>query len=158
MLQLHREPDRNFVLREDGRELGRLIYPKWWSARAEILLPEGIYDVRSKKWHSATVVAELHGVPIIEARFPWNGSIEVDRVAGQPGKLKVKYRSIWKAQHVVIDEEGNERMHLRSRMSWKMDRDHEIEKMGDPPLIPLEILMIAHALNVRHRRAAGHAG
>ncbi len=158
MLRIDRQLKRNFVLYEGDRELGRLIYPKWWSSKAEILLPEGIYMLSKAGFWSTDLVATFQDIPIIKVNYSWKGGGTLKRPGHPERTLKYALQSIWKSIYVVTDVQGRERLVTRTKMTWShMDRDHEIEKVGEPPLEPLEILMLVHAINVSNRRAAAVA-
>ncbi len=159
MQRLQRQPRRTTVLYDGGKELGRLVYPKWYSSRAEILLPEGIYDVGAKSFWSTGLAARLQDVPIVHVRFPWKGGATLERPGRPERDLVLKRNSFWTMRHTLTDALGQERLRILSKPSWRhMDHNHEIEWMGGPPPDPLEVLLAVHAINVKNRRAAASAG
>lgn len=158
MLRIERLPKRTFVLYGEGKELGRLVYRKWWSEKAEILLPGGFYELAGKSFWSLALTARYQGMPIMHITFSWKGGGKIQRVGRPDRDLTYSSISFWRTRYKVMDALGRERMSIRSKYNWKhFDPDHAIEGMLEPHLDPLEILMVIHAINISHRRSAAAA-
>ncbi|MDQ3102121.1 MAG: hypothetical protein M3R08_12085 [Bacteroidota bacterium] len=155
MMRIERQPKRNFVLIDGDRELGRLIYPKWWSERAEILLPDGLYEIAAKSFWGFGLSARYQGTPILNISYSWKGGGKIARPDQHDRDLKYKMISFWKPRYKVIDMQGRERMVIRTKLNWRhLDPGHIIEEVNEPPLEPLEILMVIHAINISNRRSS----
>ena len=155
MLRIDRLPKRNFVLSDGNTELGRLIYPSGWSEKAEVLVPEGVFQITGQKGFWATgFTVNFNGHAVMEITYTWKGGGKLKR-PGQPERsLEYRPLSFWKQRFKVIDHAGRERMILHAKHNWKsIDPDHIVEMMHEPPIEPLEVLAIIHAINMGYRRS-----
>ncbi len=155
MFRIERLPGRTYVLFKEDREIGRLIQPSSWKERAEILLPEGLFVITGQKgfWTTGFTV-KFNGHAVMEITYTWIGGAKLER-PGQPER-SLEYRpvSFWKQCFKVIDSSGRERMLLWARHTWKsIDPDHIVEVMHEPPIEPLEVFAIIHAINMGYRRS-----
>lgn len=154
MFRIERLPKRTYVLFQGDREIGRLIQPSSWKERAEILLPEGLFEITGRKGFWATgLTVKYSGLPVMEITYTWKGGGKLQRPGRPERSLEYIPVSFWKQRFKVIDHQGNERMILRAKHTWKsVDPDHTIEMMHEPPLEPIDVLAMVHAINIGIRR------
>lgn len=66
---------RNFSLSEEGREIGKLNYPKWFSFKANLQTESKSYEFESKGFWGTTFELKHHGALVLHFKMHWNGQI-----------------------------------------------------------------------------------
>ena len=156
-MELHSPDKRTYqLLGEQGQELGRLEYPKWYSMTADILLPEGVYQVRSEGTWGVSIGVRFNEVLIWKMKMAWNGDVLFQREGDPDQSMLLKSRGFWRERYVITDQAGEERAQLKPSMNWRsMRMKFDLDHPAEPPAEPLHILMAVYAVNYLSAMSAG---
>lgn len=141
------------LLDEQGKSLGTLVRPKWYSNNAELVLPEGLLELRPRKLLHRSIAAFLGDVPLIEVQFPWRGGMVVVPVNSTGEELRVKRISWFKEEWSVTDPQRVERARIKHRFSWKrFVYEPVLVSESENALSAMQLLTLVHAMFVFQRR------
>lgn len=140
---------------ENGKSLGTMERPTWWSQRQDLLVSEGALVVRSPKFFTTTISAFLNGVALMELRFPWTGGLIITPMHLKGGEFHIKRKNFFGGKWVILDDDGKEKARIQYSWNWKkMYYDPKLISERGEPLSALILLMAVHGIATQMRRAA----
>jgi len=122
-----------FLKQAEGQELGRLLYPKWYSSKAEFYLMGDTYRIQPKNLfrtkHLLYWGQEIRG----EIRFDWRGRARISLLddRGQYDFL-IKRRGITKITYELMVPAGSVMAIFSPKLIWKkLTYDHTCTWVAD---------------------------
>ncbi|MCB0769762.1 MAG: hypothetical protein KDC00_05080 [Flavobacteriales bacterium] len=141
------------LLDEQGKSLGTLFRPKWYSNTAELVVTQGLLELRPRKLLHRSIAAFLGDVPLLEVQYPWRGGLLLVPVNSTGEVLRVKRVSWFKEEWSVTDPQGAERARIKHRFSWKrFEYGPVLVSESTNALSAMQLLTLVHALFVFQRR------
>ncbi|MBK6754484.1 MAG: hypothetical protein IPH53_00550 [Flavobacteriales bacterium] len=156
-MELHSPDKRTYqLLGHQGQDLGRLEYPKWFSMNADILLPEGVYQVRGEGTWGVSLGVRFNEVLLWKMKMAWNGDVLFQREGHPDQSLLLKSKGFWRERYVIIDKSGEERAQLKPSMNWRSTQmKFDLEHSAEHPPEPMHILLAVYAVNYLYAMSAG---
>lgn len=153
MWTLHYEPKRTVVLRDaEGQELGRLVRPGPFGRKAEVITAGGVYTVAPKRLFSSALTVRYGDLPVLEVRYGWS-AIMVHRADTGVELVRLVRPSLLSSERQLLDAQERLQAKLKVRTNWKrLDMEHQLTKVAQPPPEPLHLLVVLQGLHVQHRR------
>lgn len=142
---------------ENGKVLGTLVRPHWYSSKCEMALAGGLYEVKALKRWSSDQAVFVGDVPVLVADFSWDRiRISAPNVGGASFVLRRKH--FFSSAYNVLDHLGMARARVDTRINWSdLERESELVASEGEPLEPMVLLFIMHLIRVQHNRTAGMA-
>jgi hypothetical protein len=141
------------LLEESGQSLGTLVRPKWWSNNAELVVPEGLVQLRPTKVLHRSISAFRDDLPVLEVRYPWRGGMELVPMNDPGGALRVERTAWFKEEWSITDKDGSERARIKHRFNWKrFGYEPELVSESSDPLSAMQLLSLVHAIFIFQRR------
>ena len=158
MRRIERTGPRSWTLRDEhGILLGSKDQPAWWSWRAELVVPGGLYIVRRHSPWSSDQAVFFGDAPVMVARYRMNRT-EIVQPGTKAPLLTVRKKHWFSNDHLLTDPEGTVRATIRTAFNWNRFRsDHHLVEEHGAPLEPLMLLFALHTIQVQHQRAAAGA-
>ncbi|MCC6540996.1 MAG: hypothetical protein IT225_02130 [Flavobacteriales bacterium] len=155
--RFHRTEKRTWsLLDHEGKVLGSLIKPHWYSSDRELVVAGGLYALRAKKRWSSELALFFGDVPLWTADLAWD---RIRIMAVQGGTTYILRRKQWFSnEYHLLDLHGTVRARITTRMNWSdFEREPELVATDGEPVEPMLLLFAAHAIHVQHERTAGTA-
>jgi hypothetical protein len=155
MRSFHRTDDRTWSLLDDqGAVLGSLVRTKWHGMGAEIVVAQGVYDVKGMKGLTSKLAVFSGDRPLRVASYRWD-RITITDPQGSSPTITVGRKSVFSGTFLIkIGDQVHAQ--LRMRVSWKrFDMEPVLMADTDKEIDPLTLLFIIRALQVQQHRAAG---
>jgi hypothetical protein len=143
---------KNLSLSIDNITIGELIYPKWYTFNAEIILPEkGKYSLVSTGFWDAKIELRQGDSTFLNFKMGWKG-IQINTFFnGESDHYLLQYKGILNSKYVLIDIEENELLTVEFDFQWnKLHYDYNIsttENFDDLKNKELLLLTILHGIN-----------
>ena len=111
---------RNFILENENQEiLGELIYPKWYSTKAEIHIGSKIFKTDTKGfWTTSVEVTEYERV-LLKFKMDWKGNIIMTSLQDGEKHFIIK-KEKWYSNILVMKDE-NEKVYFHLKRSPAAD-------------------------------------
>lgn len=124
---------RNFSLTFDDRKIGELIYTKWYSFNAEILLSNAKrYQLESKGFWESKIELKDGEKILLEFKMGWKGIIINSFLEGKQETFLLKIKGLLSSKFMLIDTNNNELMAAETDFKWsKFNYDYLIETAAD---------------------------
>ena len=138
---------RNFILENENQEiLGELIYPKWYSTKAEIHIGSKIFKTDTKGfWTTSVEVTEYERV-LLKFKMDWKGNIIMTSLQDGEKHFIIKKEKWYSNILVMKDENEKVYFHLKRNFKWKDFKFH-YEIALEEDLDELTLLSIVHVVN-----------
>lgn len=138
---------RNFILENQNQEiLGELIYPKWYSTKAEIHIGSKIFKTDTKGfWTTSVEVTEYERV-LLKFKMDWKGNIIMTSLVDGEKHFIIKKEKWYSNILVMKDENEKVYFHLKRNFKWKDFKFH-YEIALEEDLDELTLLSIIHVVN-----------
>ena len=144
------------LLDDQGAVLGSLVRTKWHGMGAEIVLAQGVYEVKGMKGFTSKTAVFSGDLPLRVASYGWKG-ITIKDPQGVMPVVTVRREHLFSGTY-VINASDRGQMKMRLRMNWKrFDTEPEFISATGEELDPLTVLLALHAIRVQQQRAAGAA-
>ena len=157
MRSFHRTDRRTWSLLDGhGAVLGSLVRTKWHGMGAEIVVAQGIHEVRSMKGFTSKIAVFSGDHALRVASYRWDSIIITDPQGSSP-TITVGRKSMFSGTFLI--KIGDQvRAQLRMRVNWKrFDMEPVLIADTDKEIDPLTLLFIIRAIQVQQHRAAGAA-
>lgn len=143
---------QNFSLTFNDQPLGELIYKKWYSFNAEILLASGKkYQLEPQGFWNSKIELKDETKTLLEFKMGWNGIIIDTFFDNKEQTYLLKLNSLLSSKFILIDTEKNELMVAETDFKWnKLNYDYNIEtapSFEDFDKKELVLLTILHCIN-----------
>lgn len=143
---------QNFSLTSNNQPLGELIYKKWYSFNAEILLSNGKkYQLEPQGFWNSKIELKDETKTLLEFKMGWNGIIIDIFFDNKEHTYLLKLNSLLSSKFILIDTEKNELMVAETDFKWnKLNYDYNIEtapRFEDFDKKELILLTILHCIN-----------
>lgn len=143
---------QNFNLLFDNQSKGELIYKKWYSFNAEILMSDGTkYQLESKGFWDSIIELKNDTKTLLEFKMNWKG-IEIRTFFdSKEATYLLKLNGLLSNKFVLIDTDKRELLAAETDFKWnKLNYDYNIETTEVFDNIDnkeLLLLTILHCLN-----------
>ena len=120
---------QNFSLTFDNHRIGELIYKKWYSFNAEILLSDGArYQLEPKGFWDSKIELKDDTKTLLEFKMGWKGIIIKTFFDNKEDTFLLKLNSLLSSKFVLIDTDKSELMVAETDFKWnKLNYDYNIE-------------------------------
>lgn len=120
---------RNFNLTFDNLKIGELIYEKWYSFNADILLSDGAkYQLEPKGFWDYKIELKDNTNVLLEFKMGWKGIIIKTFFDNKGDTFLLKLNGLLGSDFVLIDKDKNELMIIETDIKWtKLNYDYNIE-------------------------------
>lgn len=143
----------NFNLTSDDQQIGALVYSKWYSFNADILLADGSkYELKSKDlWDSKIELKDSSQNTLLEFKMGWKGILIKCFFDTKETTYLLKLKGLFSNKFTLIDAEKTELLVAETDFKWsKFSYDYHIEttpvfeQLGNSKLFLLTLL---HCVN-----------
>lgn len=147
------EDTKHFSLTLDYQEIGRLIYKKWFSFKAEmILMGARTYQIEPKGFWGTTIELKQHDNVLLNFKMDWNGNIIIHtRFDETERDYVLKHKGILKSAYILLSKEKEELLAIQPDFKWsKFNYDYTISTTDEfENLRGKEILLLStiHCVN-----------
>lgn len=143
---------QNFSLTFENQKAGELIYKKWYSFKAEIVLSDGsMYQLEPKGFWDSKIELKDGSITLLEFKMGWKGIIIKTFFNNKEDAYLLKLNGLLSSKFVLIDTEKNELMVAETDFKWnKLNYDYNIEtskKFEEFENKELLLLTILHCIN-----------
>lgn len=124
---------QNFNLILNNQKLGELIYKKWYTFNAEILMFNNTkYSLESNGFWNSTIELKDETKTLLEFKMGWKG-IEIKTFFNQKEHtFLLQLKGLLSSKFVLIDTESRELMVAETDFKWnKLNYDYNIETSQD---------------------------
>jgi hypothetical protein len=143
---------QNFNLIFENQKIGELIYKKWYSFNAEIVMSNGTkYQLEPKGFWDAKIELKDDTKILLKFKMGWKGIIIKSFFGNAEKTFLLKLNGLLSNKFVLIDPEKNELMVAETDFKWnKLNYDYNIETTKDFDNFnkkELLLLTILHCIN-----------
>lgn len=143
---------QNFRLTFENKTIGELIYKKWYSFNAEILLSDGAkYQLEPKGFWDSEIELKDETKTLLQFKMGWNGIIIKTFFDNQKDTYLLKLNGLLRSKFVLIDTEKNELIVAETDFKWKkLNYDYNIQttkNFDNFDKKELLLLTILHGIN-----------
>ena len=119
----------NFTLTFDNEKIGELIYQKWYSFAAEILMNNGKeYQLEPKGFWDSTIELKEGEATLLEFKMGWKGIIIKTYFDNEEKHFLLKLKGLLSNKFVLLDDKNEELMVAETDFKWsKLNFDYTIE-------------------------------
>jgi len=143
---------QNFVLTIEGQQAGELIYKKWYSFNAEIILSDGsIYQLNPKGFWDATIELKKDSDILLEFKMGWKGIMIKTFFNNKEETYLLKLNGLLSSKYVLVDTNQNVLMVTEIDFKWNklrydynMETSETFDSFNEKELLLLTIL---HCIN-----------
>ncbi|MFN8349180.1 MAG: hypothetical protein U0X91_29540 [Spirosomataceae bacterium] len=123
------ENSRNFNLASEGREIGELIYQKWYSFTAEIIMADGAkFTLEPKGFWESKIELKDDSKTLLEFKMGWKGIIIKTLFNDREENFLLKLKGLLSNKFILIDTDNIELMVAETDFKWsKFNFDYTIE-------------------------------
>lgn len=120
---------KNFSLISDNKEVGELLYKKWYSFEAEIVLTNGQqYQLESKGFWDSKIELKQGDEVLLDIKMGWKGIVIKNYFDKKEKHFLLKQKGLLGNKFVLIDENEEPFMVAESNFKWnKLNFDYQIE-------------------------------
>ena len=138
---------RSFELFDESEtSLGKIVYPKWYSTKAEIHIGSKIFKTDTKGfWTTSVEVTEYERV-LLKFKMDWKGNIIMTSLQDGEKHFIIKKEKWYSNILVMKDETEKVYFHLKRNFKWKDFKFH-YEIALEEDLDELTLLSIIHVVN-----------
>jgi hypothetical protein len=143
---------QNFRLTFENQTIGELIYKKWYSFNAEILLSDGAkYQLEPKGFWDSEIELKDETKTLLEFKMGWKGIIIKTFFDNKEDTYLLKLNGLLSSKFVLIDSDKNELIVAETDFKWKkLNYDYNIEttqNFDNFDKKELLLLTILHGIN-----------
>ena len=138
---------RSFELFDESEtSLGKIVYPKWYSTKAEIHIGSKIFKTDTKGfWTTSVEVTEYERV-LLKFKMDWKGNIIMTSLQDGEKHFIIKKEKWYSNILVMKDENEKVYFHLKRNFKWKDFKFH-YEIALEQDLDAITLLGIIHVVN-----------
>ncbi len=143
---------KNFSLTFENQRKGELIYTKWYSFNAEIVMPDGTkYQLKPSGFWDSKIELKNDTETLLEFKMSWKGIMIKTFFENENATYLLKLSGLFNNKFVLIDTDKNELMVAETDFKWsKLNWDYTIETTNQFDNISnkeLLLLTILHCIN-----------
>jgi hypothetical protein len=143
---------RNFSLTLDNQPVGELIYKKWYSFTAEILMPNGAkYDLEPKGFWESKIELKDGTNTLLEFKMGWRGIVIKTFFNNKEASFLLKASGLLSRKFVLLNRDKEELLAAETDFKWsKLNYDYNIETTEEFERFDqkeLLLLTILHCIN-----------
>lgn len=120
---------KHFSLSINDQEIGRVIYEKWFSLKAEITLEGAItYQIEPKGFWGTTIELKQNEKLILNFKMNWSGNIIINSHFDEIERdFILKHKGIFKDSYILLSKEEEELLIIKPDFKWnKFNYDYNI--------------------------------
>lgn len=120
---------RNFTLLEEHLELGHLLYPNWFSFKAEIILTDSsTYQIGPVGFWGTTIELKKDDEVLLNFKMDWNGHIILKTFFdGIESDFVFKNKGFFKRNYILQDQFNKEILIIQQDYKWdKLKYDYQL--------------------------------
>ena len=120
---------RNFSLTRNKETVGELIYKKWYSFTAEILMPDGAkYGLEPKGFWESKIELKDGDTTLLEFKMGWRGIVIKTFLANKEASFLLKASGLLSRKFVLLNTDKEELLAAEADFKWsKFNYDYTIE-------------------------------
>lgn len=143
---------RTFILSNESGTLGELIYPKWYTFNAEIVLNKtSKYQLELDGFWDSKIKLKEGDVVLLEFKIGWNGVELHSNLDGKSERYLLKLKGFFSSKYILVDAQDKELLEAEFDFKWKkLEYDYNIitsksfENLNNKELL---ILTTLHCIN-----------
>jgi len=153
---------RNFSLTEDDKLIGELVYPKWFSFKADVNIDDKTeYKFVAKGRWNYKIELQQNEKSVLELKISWKGIIIKTHFDDKEINYLLKRQTLLSNSFVLIDTDKNELVKIDTDFQWKKLRyDYDITTTNEFDKLenkkPL-LFAIFHSINYNKAMTAAAA-
>ena len=123
------EDTKHFSLSINDQEIARLIYEKWFSLKAEMILEGAItYQIEPKGFWGTTIELKQNEKLILNFKMNWSGNIIINSHFDEIERdFILKHKGIFKDTYILLSKEEEELLVIKPDFKWnKFNYDYNI--------------------------------
>lgn len=141
-----------FNVMSDNIKVGDLVYKKWYSFEADILMADGSkFQLRPKGFWDSKVELTDESTTLLEIKMGWKGIVIKTYFDRQEKHYLLKLKGLLGDKFILIDDKNQEFMRTESDFKWKtLNYEYSIEttesfdRLGYRNLL---LLALVHSMN-----------
>ena len=138
---------RSFELFDESEtSLGKIVYPKWYSTKAEIHIGSKIFKTDTKGFWTTSVEVTEYEMVLLKFKMDWKGNIIMTSLQDGEKHFIIKKEKWYSNILVMKDENEKVYFHLKRNFKWKDFKFH-YEIALEEDLDELTLLSIVHVVN-----------
>ena len=143
---------QNFNLTTGEQKIGELIYTKWYSFAAQILMNDGsTYQLEPKGFWDSTIELKKEDRVLLEFKMGWKGIVIKTFFDNKEANFLLKLNGLLSSKFVLIDTDRRELVGAETNFKWtKLNFDYTIETSHEFDAFEnkeLLILTLLHCIN-----------
>lgn len=143
---------RNFSLTLDNEKVGDLVYKKWYSFNAELLMADGKnYQLESKGFWDSKIELKDGTESLLEFKMGWKGIVINTRFDNKEKHFLLKLKGLLSNKFILLGDDNEELMVAETDFKWKNLRfDYNIEttqQFDNSANAKLLLLTVVHCIN-----------
>lgn len=143
---------QNFNLTSENQSLGELIYKKWYSFSAEILMSDGTkYQLEPTGFWDSKIELKKDTKTVLEFKMSWKGIVIRTFFDNDEATYLLTLNGLLSSKFVLIDTDKRELMAAETDFKWnKFNYDYTIETSSEFDKLDnkeLLLLTILHCIN-----------
>ncbi|HPI55033.1 MAG TPA: hypothetical protein PLU10_10095 [Chitinophagaceae bacterium] len=111
---------RNFSLLKKDQELGHLLYPNWFSFKAEIIMTDSsIYEIGPVGFWGTTIEVKHDDVVLANFKMNWNGHIILKTFfEDREVDFMFKNKGFFKRSYILENQQHEEMVSIQQEFKW----------------------------------------
>jgi hypothetical protein len=151
---------KNFILTQNNVQLGELIYPKWYTFNAEIILADkSVYKLVPQGFWESSIQLKKDDDTLLEFKLEWKGIVFSINKNGATHDYLLKLKGLLSSKFVLVDSDDNELFEVECDFKWtKAEYDYFVsttEKFDQFENKELLLLSFFHAINYYLKVSSG---
>jgi hypothetical protein len=143
---------QNFTLASDNNKIGELIYKKWYSFEAEILMADGkIYQLEPKGFWDSKIELKDGDETLLEFKMGWKGIVIKTYFDKKEMHFLLKLKGLLSNKFILLNNENEELLVAETDFKWsKLNFDYIIEtnqNLDNFDNKKLLLLTVLHCIN-----------
>lgn len=150
---------RAYTALEGEKVIGTLVYPKWYSEKAEITLDkETVFEVATKSFWKATQQVFKGKEVLLDIKATWKGSYIINRPGDPERPYTFKPKGWFKNGYLLTNYKDEVLLEITQHFSWKkFTQDYAVasdETFGNEEIDRVLILLSAHFFRAMQNAAS----
>lgn len=118
-----------FYVVSDNIKVGNLVYKKWYSFEADILMPDGKrFQLRPKGFWDSKVELTDGSKTLLEIKMGWKGIVIKTYFDQQEKHYLLKLKGLLGDKFILIDDSNQELMRAKTDFKWRtLNYEYSIE-------------------------------
>ncbi|MCB9032955.1 MAG: hypothetical protein H6553_03880 [Chitinophagales bacterium] len=143
---------KNFSLISDNEKIGELIYKKWYSFDAEILMTDGKkYQLEPKGFWDSKIELKEQNETLLEFKMGWKGILITTYFDKKEKHYLLKLKGLLSSKYILLNNDNEELMVVETKFKWtKLNFDYNIETTQNFDHLDNEkllVLTVLHCIN-----------